>query len=146
MSWGTVAYARYSPVLGGRVQNWVTGFDNRIPLMRFMPNDSFKTGASQPQLTPLHQHPHPFPLFFFFFVSPSAWGSLVVGFGVWVGGTYISQKLMKMLLRYKGYLYDGPKSVSWQSRVWSLSILLFRGFSPAHTHSYDNVLPSLPGK
>jgi hypothetical protein len=33
--------------------------------------------------------------------------SLVFGTAVWVSGAYLSVKILKQLLRYKGFLYEG---------------------------------------
>ena len=42
-----------------------------------------------------------------------ACSSIVLGTVFWVGGTVLSRVTLKVLLRYKGFLYEKPKNVSW---------------------------------
>lgn len=70
--------------------------------------------------------------------------SIVMGAGVWVGGIFCVRALLKLLFRYKGFLYEGPGQSAHLTKLWGGCVKVLCYFGHPLTYSYQSFLPSLP--
>eukprot|EP00051_Salpingoeca_urceolata_P031694 m.12581 g.12581 ORF g.12581 m.12581 type:complete len:802 (+) comp4301_c0_seq1:209-2614(+) len=62
----------------------------------------------------------------------------------WVGGSVLARFSLKLLLSYKGFLYEEPRRTRFSTRLWVLAVKVLEGFGTPRTYSYQPVLPTLP--
>ncbi|XP_076050360.1 carnitine O-palmitoyltransferase whd [Oratosquilla oratoria] len=69
------------------------------------------------------------------------------GFAAWYGLFLVMKYSLKMLLMYKGWMYEARgrgRKISLQSRLWALGVKILTGFSRPMLYSYQGSLPKLP--
>eukprot|EP00056_Hartaetosiga_gracilis_P003445 m.63748 g.63748 ORF g.63748 m.63748 type:complete len:794 (-) comp11459_c0_seq2:126-2507(-) len=70
----------------------------------------------------------------------------IVSFGtvLFFAGIFTARVSLKILLRYRGFLYDSPKKPSFVTLSWLSLVRLLEGFGTPMTYSFQGVLPNLP--
>ncbi|XP_033310425.1 carnitine O-palmitoyltransferase 1, liver isoform isoform X1 [Bombus bifarius] len=74
-------------------------------------------------------------------------GSCIVGLFLWLIVIYIMRYILKLLLMYKGWMYESREKRSNASRVtklWSTLVKLFFGWHKPMLYSFQGSLPRLP--
>ncbi|XP_050480308.1 carnitine O-palmitoyltransferase 1, liver isoform isoform X2 [Bombus huntii] len=74
-------------------------------------------------------------------------GSFIVGLFLWLIVIYIMRYILKLLLMYKGWMYESREKRSNASRVtklWSTLVKLFFGWHKPMLYSFQGSLPRLP--
>ena len=74
-------------------------------------------------------------------------GSFIVGLFLWLIVIYIMRYTLKLLLMYKGWMYESREKRSNASRVtklWSTLVKLFFGWHKPMLYSFQGSLPRLP--
>ncbi|XP_075229002.1 carnitine O-palmitoyltransferase whd isoform X2 [Lycorma delicatula] len=71
----------------------------------------------------------------------------IVSFLIWLVFIYTIRYVLKLLLMYKGWMYESRgknRSISLITRLWLLGVKLFSGGSKPMLYSYQGSLPRLP--
>lgn len=74
-------------------------------------------------------------------------GCFVVGLIIWLVVIYTIRYTLKLLLMYKGWIYEarGPGSqVSKTTQLWGMLVKLFSGYHKPMLYSFQGSLPKLP--
>lgn len=69
--------------------------------------------------------------------------SSVGGLTFFVVLMYKRRWLLRILLSYRGWMYEQPKKMGWSSKVWGALVHIISGYHPT-TYSYQKSLPFLP--
>ncbi|XP_048580409.1 carnitine O-palmitoyltransferase 1, liver isoform-like isoform X1 [Nematostella vectensis] len=69
--------------------------------------------------------------------------SLVTGLGFFIVLLYLRQYMLRMLLAYRGWMYQPPRSQSIVTLLWGLMVRICSGHHPT-LYSYQNSLPRMP--
>ncbi|XP_064645349.1 carnitine O-palmitoyltransferase 1, liver isoform-like isoform X2 [Lineus longissimus] len=56
---------------------------------------------------------------------------------------HVRRYTLRVLLSYRGWMYERPHSQSWRTVFWAVVVMLWRGYSPI-TYSYQQSLPRMP--
>ena len=91
-------------------------------------------------------------MIFFYFLRRSSIpahlaGSIVVGLVLWLVAIYALRYILKLLLMYKGWMYEARgrgQNVSLATRVWFILVRLLSGWNKPMLYSYQGSLPRLP--
>jgi carnitine O-palmitoyltransferase 1 len=73
--------------------------------------------------------------------------SAILGLAGWAGVIFSLRQLMKLLLRYQGWLYEergAGRQVSLPTRAWFLAMQPFFRFFQPELYSFQGALPTLP--
>lgn len=74
-------------------------------------------------------------------------GCFVVGLLLWLVTIYAIRYTLKLLLMYKGWIYEarGPGSqISTTTKLWGMAVKLFSGWHKPMLYSFQGSLPRLP--
>lgn len=74
-------------------------------------------------------------------------GSVVVGLFLWLTVIYAIRYTLKLLLIYKGWMYESRgkgRKLSTLTRLWLLLVKLFSGWHKPMLYSFQGSLPRLP--
>ncbi|XP_031786748.1 carnitine O-palmitoyltransferase 1, liver isoform isoform X1 [Nasonia vitripennis] len=74
-------------------------------------------------------------------------GCFVVGLLLWLVTIYAIRYVLKLLLMYKGWMYEsrGPgSSISIQTKLWARAVKIFSGWHKPMLYSFQGSLPRLP--
>jgi len=91
-------------------------------------------------------------LFFFFATYRSSIfahlaGSFVVGLFLWLVVIYIIRYTLKLLLMYKGWMYEArgkDRKLSMCTQFWLVLVKIFSGWHKPMLYSFQGSLPRLP--
>ena len=65
-------------------------------------------------------------------------------FGVWVGLSFLQRYTLKLMLMYKGWMFDPHGRQSFTTRVWGGMLRGLTLFTRPRLYTYQSSLPRLP--
>lgn len=72
---------------------------------------------------------------------------VVISIVVWLTVIYTIRYILKLLLMYKGWMYEERgkgRTISWKTKIWLLGVKIMSGASKPMLYSYQGSLPRLP--
>lgn len=87
------------------------------------------------------------PYLFASSISAHLTGCFVVGLLLWLVTIYTIRYTLKLLLMYKGWIYEARgqgRSASSITRLWGLAVKIFSGWHKPMLYSFQGSLPRLP--
>ncbi|KAL7014655.1 hypothetical protein ACKWTF_016048 [Chironomus riparius] len=69
---------------------------------------------------------------------------IIIGFTSWIVLTIVLKLILKILLQYQGYMFEGRGAkVSLKTKIWAATLKGFIRFNPPQLYSFQNLLPRL---